>query len=132
MFVLYYLQKLLKLYILQTKMFLNSCFLRLMFKDFSLGCTVTGSSLIRKKGELSKMTTRCHSLSIVVTRSLLLSLVASRCTTCCISLYHSLSFVVTRCITCSFYMIKKSRQKCEYLENERAFKMKKSSTVHYF
>ena len=42
------------------------------------------SSLIRKR-KISQMTTRCHSLSFVVTR----------CTTHC----HSLSFAFTRCTT---------------------------------
>ena len=56
-----------------------------MFKELSLDCIVVGSSLIRKKEKLAKMTTRCHlfyhSLSFAVT--------------CC----HSLSLVVTRCVT---------------------------------
>ena len=82
---------------------LNSCFLLLMFllsgvfcsffkvssrfKEFSLGCLVVGSSLIRKKEKLAAMTTRCHSLSLIVTC----------CGTCFHSLYHSLPFVVTHC-----------------------------------
>ena len=60
-----------------------------MFKEFSLGCLVVGSSLIWKKEKLAEMVTRCHSLSLVV------PLVVTRCTTRC----HSLSFVVTRCTT---------------------------------
>ena len=59
------------------------------------------SSLIRKKGKLAKITTRCHSLSLVSIRCLSLSFVVpfvvTRWTTLCHSLYHSLSFVVTRC-----------------------------------
>ena len=53
----------------------------LMFKEFSLGYLVVGSSLIWKKEKLVEMVTRCHLLSFVVTR--------------CHSLYHSLSLVVT-------------------------------------
>ena len=34
----------------------------LKFKEFSLGCLVLDSSLIRKKEELAVMVTRCHSL----------------------------------------------------------------------
>ena len=67
------------------------------FKEFSLGCLVVGSSLIWKKEKLAEITTRCHSLSFIVTccttRCYSLSLVVIRCTTC----YHSLSFVVIRC-----------------------------------
>ena len=81
---------------------LDTCFLRLMFllrdlflsllqshnvQRVSLGWIVVGSSLIQKKVKLAKMTTRCHSLSFVVTR----------CLTRCHSVYNSLSFVVTRC-----------------------------------
>ena len=60
----------------------------LRFKEFSLGCLVVDSSFIRKEEELAKMATRvtrCHSLSLVVTRSLYHSF------------YHLLSLVVTRC-----------------------------------
>ena len=39
-----------------------------MFKGFSLGCLVLGSSLIWKKEKLAEMDPRCHSLSFVVTR----------------------------------------------------------------
>ena len=68
---------------------------------------MAGSSLIRNKGKLAKMTTRCHlllfivlslviiychSLSFLVTRCHLLSIVVSRCTTRC----RSFSFVGTR------------------------------------
>ena len=88
-----------------------------MFKEFSLGCLVLGSSLIWKEEKLAEMITRCHSLSfvvqLVVTRcttrchslSLVVPLVVTRCTTRCHSLSlvvircHSLSFVVTRCTT---------------------------------
>ena len=55
-----------------------------MFKEFSLGCLVVGSSLIWNKEKLTKMVTRCHALSLVVIR----------CTTRCYSLYHSLSLDV--------------------------------------
>ena len=72
---------------------------------------MVGSSLIRKKRKLAKITTRCHSLScvslvviccyhslsFVVIRCHSLSLVATRCTTRCHSLCHSLSVIVTRC-----------------------------------
>ena len=62
----------------------------LRFKEFSLGCLVVDSSLIRKKEELAKMATRCHTLSLI------LPLVVIRC--------HSLSLFVTRCTTrLSFY-----------------------------
>ena len=59
------------------------------FKDFSLECLVARLCIIRKKGELAKMSFHCHSLSLVVTR----------CTTRC----HLLSlgvalFVTTRCL----------------------------------
>ena len=57
-----------------------------MSKEFSLGCLVVGSCLIRKKEKLAEMVTRCHSLDYF------LSLVIY-----CHSLYHSLSFNVTRC-----------------------------------
>ena len=71
---------------------------------------------------VTRCTTRCHSLSLVVPRchllyhslSFVVPLVVTGCTTrChslslvvirCHSLYHSLSFVVSRCTTClSFY-----------------------------
>ena len=78
-------------------------------KRVSLGCIVVSSSFIQKKGKSAKMTTRCHSLSLVVicghslsfvvTRCHSLSLVVSRCTTRCHLLHHSLPFVVTRCTT---------------------------------
>ena len=82
----------------------------LRFKEFSLGRLVVGSSLIKKKEQLPKWslvltrcTTSCHSLSLVVpffvtrctTRSHSLSLVVIRCH----SLYHSLSLAVTRSTT---------------------------------
>ena len=64
----------------------------LRFKEFSLGCLVVDSSLIRKKEELAKMATRCHLLSLI------LPLVVIRC--------HSLSLFVTRCTTrLSFYKL---------------------------
>ena len=44
---------------------------------------------------VTRCTTRCHSLSLVVIRCHSLSFVVTRCTTRC----HSLSFVVTRCTT---------------------------------
>ena len=69
----------------------------LRFKEFSLGCLVADSSLLRKKKNLLKwplVITRYHSLPLVVTR----------CITRCHSLCHflsllvpSLSFAVTRC-----------------------------------
>ena len=76
------------------------------FKEFSLECLVVGSSLIWKKRKISRnghslsfvvtrCTTQCHSLSLVVTLCHLLSLVVIRCH----SLYHSLSLVFTRCTT---------------------------------
>ena len=77
------------------------------FKEFTLGCLVVISSLIRQKRKLIKMTTRSHSLLFAVTHSFSLviplvvihcyslSFVVTRCTTLC----HSLSLVVTRCIT---------------------------------
>ena len=62
------------------------------FKEFSLGCLVSGSSLIwKEKRKLAEMVTRCHSSSLVVTLYHLLSLIIIRC--------HSLPFVVTRCTT---------------------------------
>ena len=83
------------------------------FKEFSFGCFVVGSPLIWKKRKISRnghslsfvvtrCTTSCHSLSLVVTLCHLLSPVVIGChsfTTRCHSLYHSLSFVVTRCTT---------------------------------
>ena len=70
-----------------------------MFKEFSLGCLVVDSSLIRKK-ELAKMATRCHSLSLVATRYI------TRCTTRCHSLSLVLPLVVIRCTTrLSFYKL---------------------------
>ena len=77
------------------------------FKEFTLGCLVVISSLIRRKRKLIKMTTRSHSLLFAVTHSFSLviplvvihcyslSFVVTRCTTLC----RSLSLVVTRCIT---------------------------------
>ena len=50
------------------------------FKEFSLGCSVVDSSLIRKKEELAEIATRCNSLSFVV------PLVVTHCTTHCHSL----------------------------------------------
>ena len=81
----------------------------LRFKEFSLGRLVVGSSLIKKNEQLPKWslvltrcTTSCHSLSLVVTLYHSLSLVAIRCH----SLYHSLSLVVPpaliRCHSLSF------------------------------
>ena len=84
------------------------------FKEFSLGCIVVGSSLIWKKRKISRnghslpfvvtrCTTRCHSLSLVVTLSFVvtrchwLSFVVTCCTTRCHLLYHLFSFIVTRC-----------------------------------
>ena len=85
-----------------------------MFKEFSLGDIVLGSSLIQKKRETSQndhslslvvihcysfsfVVICCHTLSFVVIRchslSLVVPLVVTRCTTRC----NSLSFVVTRC-----------------------------------
>ena len=79
-----------------------------MFKGFSLGCLVVGSSLIWKKEKLAEMVTRCHSLSFVVTRCTTrchsLSFVVTRCTTRCHSLSLVVPLVVTRCTTrLSFY-----------------------------
>ena len=54
------------------------------FKEFTLGCLVVISSLIRQKRKLIKMTTRSHSLLFAVLTDFH-------------SLYHSLSFIVTRC-----------------------------------
>ena len=48
------------------------------FKEFSLCCLVISSSLIRRKGKLSKTNTLCHSLSFVV----------SPCTTRCHLMYY--------------------------------------------
>ena len=81
-----------------------------MFEGFSIGCLVVGSSLIWKKEKLPEMVTCCHLLSLVVPLvSLVVPLVVTRCTTRCHSLSlvvlpvvircHSLSFVVTRCTT---------------------------------
>ena len=68
-----------------------------MFKEFSLGCLVVGSSLIWKKEKLTEMVTLCHSLSLVVirctTRCHSLSFVVTRCTTRCHSMYHSSVFL---------------------------------------
>ena len=50
-------------------------------------------SLIRKKGKLVKITTRCHSLSFVVTRFDSLSLAVIRCH----SLFLLVPLVVIRC-----------------------------------
>ena len=90
-------------------------------KEFALGCIVVGSSIIRNKGKLVKMTTRCqllpfvvthyHSLPVVVTHcdslSLVVPLVVTRCTTRCDSLYHLLPFDVSLiCLfikNCIFY-----------------------------
>ena len=73
-----------------------------MFKEFSLGCLVVGSSPIWKmvtRRLLSYFGPNGHSLSLVFIRchSLyhLLSFVVILCTTRC----HLLSFVVTRCTT---------------------------------
>ena len=60
-----------------------------IFKEFSLGRLVKGSSLIWKKEKLAEMVTRCHSLYYSL--SLVVPLAVIRC--------HSLSFVVTRCTT---------------------------------
>ena len=73
-----------------------SCEYCKIFKDFSLGCLVVGSSLIwKKKVKLAEIVTRCHFSSLVVllvvTHCHSLSFVVVRC--------HSLSFVVTRCST---------------------------------
>ena len=59
----------------------SSLFKILLFKEFSLGCIEVGSSLIWKKGKLTKITTRCHSLPLVVIRCLSFSLVVTRCIT---------------------------------------------------
>ena len=37
-----------------------------MFKEFSLGCSEVGSTLIRKKENLAEIATRCHSMSLDV------------------------------------------------------------------
>ena len=50
----------------------------------------------QKKRILTEMTTRCHSLSLVVTCCHSLSLVVPLVVTSCYSLYHSLSFFATR------------------------------------
>ena len=69
-----------------------------MFKEFCLGCLVVGSSLISKKEKLAEMVTRCHSVSLVVTRC------TTRCTIRCHSLSLLIPRVVTRCTTRqSFY-----------------------------
>ena len=71
----------------------------LRFKEFSLGCLVVDSSLIRKKEKLAEMVTRvirCHSLSLVVNRC------TSRCTVCC----HSLSLDVPLVYLFIFYQLK--------------------------
>ena len=57
---------------------------------------MVGSSIIQEKEKLVKMTTRCHSF---FTRCHSLSLFVTRCTTHCHSLYHLLTFVVTYCTT---------------------------------
>ena len=77
------------------------------FKEFTLGCLVVISSLIRQKRKLIKMTTRSHSLLFAVTHSfsLVIPLVVIHChslsfaVTRCTTLCRSLSLVVTRCIT---------------------------------
>ena len=77
------------------------------FKEFTLGCLVVISSLIRQKRKLIKMTTRSHSLLFKVTHSfsLVIPLVVIHChslsfaVTRCTTLCRSLSLVVTRCIT---------------------------------
>ena len=51
------------------------------------------------KRTLTKMTTRCHSLPVVVNCCHSLSLFAPLVATSCHSLYHLLSFAVTRYIT---------------------------------
>ena len=51
------------------------------------------------KRTLTKMTTRCHSLPVVITCSHSLSLVAPLVAIICHYLYHLLSFFVTRYIT---------------------------------
>ena len=61
----------------------------LRFKEFSLGCLVVDSSLIRQNEELTEMATRYHSLSLVV--PLAVPFIVIRC--------HSLSFGVTHCTT---------------------------------
>ena len=81
----------------------SSCFNRSFsrsssgFKVFSLGCLVVGSSLIRRKRKLAKVTTCCHSLSPVFTccntRCHLLLITVIRCTTRCHSMYHSFVFL---------------------------------------
>ena len=112
--------------------FLDTCFSRLMFvlgilflfllqyslikilfnvRRVSLGCIVIDSSLIGKKGKLTKIdlswsfvVTRCHFSLLVVIRCHSLSLVVPLIVICCHSLYQLLSLVVTRCITrLSFY-----------------------------
>ena len=69
-------------------------------KRVSLGCIVVGSSFIKKKGKSVKMTTRCHSLSLVVICCHSLSFVVTRCHLLSLVVIpcHSLSFVVTRCL----------------------------------
>ena len=63
----------------------------LRFKEFPLESLVVDSSLIRKKRRISR---NGHSLSLVVPLVL----------TCCVTRCHSLSLVVTRCTTrLSFY-----------------------------
>ena len=76
-------------------------------KKFSLGCLVVGSSFIWKKEKLAGMVTRWHSLSLVVPLAVILyrslSFFFIRCHSLSLvvirSLYHSLSFVVIRCTT---------------------------------
>ena len=58
----------------------------------------------KRKRTLTEMTTRCHSLSLVVTCCHSLSLFVSLVVTSCHSLYHSLSFVVTRYYPLSVFL----------------------------
>ena len=80
-----------------------------MFKEFSLRYLLVASSHIWKKNP-AKMATRCHSLSfvyhslsLVLARchllSLVVPLVVARCTTRCHSLSLVVLLVVTRCTT---------------------------------
>ena len=55
------------------------------------------SLVVARCHSLSLVVIRCHLLSLVVTCCHSLSFVVTRCTTRCHSLYHQLSFVVTRC-----------------------------------
>ena len=122
----YYLRKCLKLYVSQTRKL--SRYLLLAVNVSSLGLVSILTSIFSlqdplqclkslfevhsarflsylKKGKSAKMTTRCHSVSLVficchslpfaVTRCHSLSLVVTRC--------HSLLLVVTRCITHLFF-----------------------------